>query len=84
MRILFEYIGALQQENKILKKEVADFKSGKRFKQIQKEHQKLVDEYRRHIKQLNLFIEDLHRDVKNAWKCCEEAYEDALKNYMHQ
>ena len=27
MRIPFEYIGALQQENKILKKEVADFKS---------------------------------------------------------
>ena len=79
MRIPFEYIGALQQENKILKKEVADFKSGERFKQIQREHQKLVDEYRRQIKQLNLVIEGLHRDVKNAWKWCEEAYEDALK-----
>ena len=79
MRIPFEYIGALQQENKILKKEVADFKSGERFKQIQREHQKLIDEYRRQIKQLNLVIEGLHRDVKNAWKWCEEAYEDALK-----
>ena len=79
MKIPFEYIGALQQENKILKKEVADFKSGERFKQIQREHQKLVDEYRRQIKQLNLVIEGLHKDVKNAWKWCEEAYEDALK-----
>ena len=79
MRIPFEYIGALQQENKILKKEVADFKSGERFKQIQREHQKLIDEYRRQIKQLNLVIEGLHRNVKNAWKWCEEAYEDALK-----
>jgi hypothetical protein len=32
MKIPFKYIGALQQENKILKKEVADFKSGERFK----------------------------------------------------
>ena len=79
MRIPFEYIGALQQENKILKKEVADFKSGERFKQIQREHQKLIDEYRRQIKQLNLVIEGLHKNVKNAWKWCEEAYEDALK-----
>jgi len=79
MRIPFEYIGALQQENKILKKEVADFKSGERFKQIQREHQKLIDEYRRQIKQLNLVIEGLRKDVKNAWKWCEEAYEDALK-----
>ena len=45
MGIPFEYIGDLQQENKILKKEVADFKSGERFKQIQREHQKLIDEY---------------------------------------
>ena len=79
MKIPFEYIGALQQENRILKKEVADFKSGERFKQIQREHQKLVDEYRRQIKQLNLVIEGLRKDVKNAWKWCEEAYEDALK-----
>ena len=79
MKIPFEYIGALQQENKILKKEVADFKSGERFKQIQREHHKLVDEYRRQIKQLNLVIEGLRKDVKNAWKWCEEAYEDALK-----
>ena len=62
----FEYIGAIQQENKILKKEVADFKSGERFKQIQSEHQKLVDEYRRQIKQLNLVIKGLRKDVKNA------------------
>ena len=79
MKIPFEYIGALQQENKILKKEVADFKSVERFKQIQREHQKLIDEYRRQIKQLNLVIEGLRKDVKNAWKWCEEAYEDALK-----
>jgi len=39
----------------------------------------LIDEYRRQIKQLNLVIEGLHRDVKNALKWCEEAYEDALK-----
>ena len=32
MRIPFEYIGALQHENKILKKEVADFKSDECFK----------------------------------------------------
>ena len=57
MKIPFEYIGALQQENKILKKEVADFKSGERFKQIQREHQKLVDEYSRQIKQLNLSVD---------------------------
>ena len=79
MRIPFEYIGALQQENKILKKEVADFKSSERFKQIQRDYQKLIDEYRRQIKQLNLVIEGLRKDVKNAWKWCEEAYEDALK-----
>ena len=79
MKIPFEYVGALQQENKILKKEVADFKSGERFKQIKREHQKLIDEYRRQIKQLNLVIEGLRKDVKNAWKWCEEAYEDALK-----
>ena len=66
MRIPFEYIGALQQENKILKKEVADFKSGERFKQIQREHQKLIDEYRRQIKRLNLVIEGLRKDVKNS------------------
>lgn len=47
MGIPFEYIGALQQENKILKKEIADFKSGERFKQIQREYQKLIYEYRR-------------------------------------
>ena len=79
MGIPFEYIGALQQENKILKKENADFKSGERFKQIQREYWKLVDEYRRQIKQLKLVIESLRKDVKNAWKWCEEAYEDALK-----
>ena len=79
MKIPFEYVGALQQENKILKKEVADFKSGERFKQIKREHQKLIDEYRRQIKQLNLVIEGLRKDVKNAWKWCEEAYEDAPK-----
>lgn len=39
----------------------------------------MIDEYRRQIKQLNLVIEGLHKDVKNAWKWCEEAYEDALK-----
>ena len=72
-----------EKENKILKKEVADFKSGERFKQIRREHQKLVDEYRRQIKQLNLVIEGLHKDVKNAWKWCEEAYEDALKE-LHE
>jgi putative transposase len=79
MKIPFEYIGVLQQENKILKKDIADFKSGERFKQIQREYQKLIDEYRRQIKQLNLVIEGLHKNVKNAWRWCEEAYEDALK-----
>ena len=43
----------------------------------------MVDEYRRQIKQLNLVIEGLHKDVKNAWKWCEEAYEDALKE-LHE
>ncbi len=84
MRIPFEYIGALQQENKILKKEVADFKSGECFKQVQREHQKLIDEYRRQIKQLNLVIEGLHKDVKNAWKWCEEAYEDAYEDALKE
>lgn len=42
MKIPFEYIGVLQQENKILKREVADFKSGERFKQIQREYKKLI------------------------------------------
>lgn len=79
MRIPFEYIGALQQENKILKKENSDLKSGERFKQIQREHQKLINAYRRQVKQLQLVIEGLRKDVKNAWKWCEEAYEDALK-----
>ena len=50
MRIPFEYIGALQQENKILKKENSDLKSGERFKQIQREHQKLINAYRRQVK----------------------------------
>ena len=79
MRIPFEYIGVLQQENKILKKENSDLKSGERFKQIQREHQKLINAYRRQVKQLQLVIEGLRKDVKNAWKWCEEAYEDALK-----
>ena len=79
MRIPFEYIGALQQENKILKKENSDLKSGERFKQIQRKHQKLINAYRRQVKQLQLVIEGLRKDVKNAWKWCEEAYEDALK-----
>ena len=79
MRIPFEYIGALQQENKILKKENSDLKSGERFKQMQREHQKLINAYRRQVKQLQLVIEGLRKDVKNAWKWCEEAYEDALK-----
>ena len=57
MRIPFEYIGALQQENKILKKENSDLKSGERFKQIQREHQKLINAYRRQVKQLQLVIE---------------------------
>lgn len=57
MGIPFEYIGALQQENKILKKEIADFKSGERFKQIQREYQKLIYEYRRNwILLLKVFV----------------------------
>ena len=39
----------------------------------------MVDEYLRQIRQLNLVIEGLRKYVKNAWKWCEEAYEDALK-----
>ena len=45
----FEYIGALQCENRILRKKVADYESGERFQQIQMEHQKVLDEYR-HMK----------------------------------
>lgn len=41
----FEYIGALQCENRILRKKVADHESGERFQQIQMEHQKVLDEY---------------------------------------
>lgn len=84
MKIPFKYIGALQQENKILKKEVADFKSGERFKQIQRENQKLVDEYRRQIKQLNLVIEGLHKDIKTHGNGVKKHMKMHLKNYMHQ
>ena len=79
MGIPFEFIGAIQYENRILRKKVADYESGERFQQIQREHQKVIDEYRRQIKQLKRTIEILRRDVRNAWKWCEEAYEDALR-----
>jgi len=48
--IPFEFIGAIQYENRILRKKVADYESGERFQQIQREHQKVIDEYRRQIK----------------------------------
>lgn len=34
----FEYIEALQCENQILRKKVADYESGERFQQLQTEH----------------------------------------------
>ena len=80
----FEYIGALQCENRILRKKVADHESGERFQQIQMEHQKVLDEYRRQIKRLKQTIENLRKDVRKAWKWCEEAYEDALKELNAQ
>ena len=80
----FEYIGALQCENRILRKKVADYESGERFQQIQMEHQKVLDEYRRQIKRLKQTIENLRKDVRKAWKWCEEAYEDALKELNAQ
>ena len=80
----FEYIGALQCENRILRKKVADYESGERFQQIQMEHQKVLDEYRRQIKRLKQTIENLRKDVRKAWKWCEEAYEDALKELNTQ
>lgn len=79
----FEYIGALQCENRILRKKVADYESGERFQQIQMEHQKVLDEYRRQIKRLKQTIENLRKDVRKAWKWCEEAYEDALKELKY-
>ena len=80
----FEYIGALQCENRILRKKVADYESGERFQQIQMEHQKVLDESRRQIKRLKQTIENLRKDVRKAWKWCEEAYEDALKELNAQ
>mgnify|MGYP003097675196 CR=1 FL=1 len=62
----FEYIGALQCENRILRKKVADYESGERFQQIQMEHQKVLDEYRRQIKRLKQTIENLRKDVRKA------------------
>lgn len=84
MGIPFEIIGALQCENRILRKKVADYESGERFQQIQREHQKVINEYRSQIKQLKRTIEILRKDVRNAWKWCEEAYEDALKELNAQ
>lgn len=48
------------------------------------EHQKVLDEYRRQIKRLKQTIENLRKDVRKAWKWCEEAYEDALKELNAQ
>ena len=62
----FEYIGALQCENRILRKKVADYESGERFQQIQMEHQKVLDEYRRQIKRLKQTIENLPQRCKES------------------
>ena len=79
----FDFIGALQCENRILKK-TADYESGERFQQIQMEHQKLLDGYRVQIRHLKQMVENLRKDVRKAWKWCEEVYEDALKELNAQ
>ena len=62
----FEYIGALQCENRILRKKVADHESGERFQQIQMEHQKVLDEYRRQDKRLKQTIEKSSQRCKKS------------------
>ncbi len=65
MGIPFEFIGAIQYENRILRKKVADYESGERFQQIQRDHQKVIDEYRRQIKQMKA----LKLSLKKQKKC---------------
>lgn len=52
-----------------------------RFKWNIKKYLMSTDEQ---IKRLKQTIENLRKDVRKAWKWCEEAYEDALKELNAQ
>ncbi|MDY5664494.1 MAG: transposase [Blautia sp.] len=77
----FDYIGAMQCENKILRKKVAEYESGERYQRIKEDHKKVLEEYRRQIERQKHELEDLRRQIKKIWSWCEEAYADALKEF---
>lgn len=77
----FDYIGAIQCENKILRKKVAEYESGERYQRIKEDHKKVLDEYRRQMEIQKREIEALRRQIKKIWKWCDEAYNDALKEF---
>lgn len=77
----FDYIGAIQCENKILRKKVAEYESGERYQRIKEDYKKVLDEYRRQMESQKREIEALRRQIKKIWKWCDEAYNDALKEF---
>ena len=79
MRRNSDYAGALQCENKTLKKRIAMYESGEEYQRIIHDKDRVIDEYARMNKRLKREIEDLHRALGRVWKNVSEAYEDRIK-----
>ena len=79
MRRNSDYAGALQCENKTLKKRIAMYESGEEYQRIINDKDRVIDEYARMNRKLKKEIEDLHRALGRVWKNVNEAYEDRIK-----
>ena len=81
MKHSFEIITSLEYRLKAAAAEVLAFKSGKKYQDMQEEHEKEVRSYERRIKKLEAELAQAHREIVNIRNQWFEVFEDLEKEY---
>lgn len=77
----FDFISALQYENKNLKRKVAAFESGEIYVSMQKAHDRLCREQRNTINHQKKEISDAHKETLRVRKMFWDMYDDLLDDF---
>ena len=67
---IYTMIDSLQYENKAMRQEIAEFRTGKRYQKLQDDHRRVVAGYIRENKQLKKELEaerTIRKRVRNIW-----------------
>lgn len=84
MHYSFEYITALQYREKSLSRQVDEFRSGKKYVQMEEDHQKELQEKDRVINGLKKELEQARKDIVMIRKYWEEVQDDVDKEHARE